>query len=68
MLIGTFLPAGRPDELEALRKQQKSLTAAVDQAMRHPIDRMHATRRRNVRGEPEDAQDPVHVHEKHGKL
>jgi hypothetical protein len=68
VLIGTFLPSGGPDELISLRKAYEAVATAVYQAVREPVDRIQTAGGRSVPWEPEDAQDPVNVHEKHWKL
>ena len=68
VLVGTFFPAGRPDELVGGTQAVESLSTAINEAVRHAVDRMHAAGGRSVVRKPEDAQHAIHVHEQHWKL
>jgi hypothetical protein len=65
VLVGTFLPARRPHELESLRQAQESLPTSVPYAMGNPLDGMDPAGGRSAMREAENADDAVHVNKKH---
>jgi hypothetical protein len=63
VLVRLLLPAGRPDELVALRQPPEAPAAVLGNAMHHPVDPVKASRRRSRGRKSEEADDTVDVEE-----
>ena len=63
VLVRLFLPAGRPDELEAIAQPRQALARLIGDAVDDPVDRVEAPWGRPIGWEAEHADDSVDVDE-----